>query len=111
MENQTINFSYNWNNKLTCKCFTSIRIANDNKYREGLEYDILLKNKFLKKCKLVKVEKIFLSELDEFRAYCDTGYNLQSTKDIILKMYPKINFEKTKIALLLFVEVIDKNLP
>ena len=31
----TINFSYNWNSKLNCSAFTTIRVKNDKKYRIG----------------------------------------------------------------------------
>lgn len=38
----TIDFSYNWNGKLNCNSFTTIRLANPNKYQIGLDYLVKL---------------------------------------------------------------------
>ncbi|CAN5309300.1 hypothetical protein BH09BAC1_BH09BAC1_14290 [soil metagenome] len=40
---ETIAFNQNWNNKLDCNCFTTLRIRNDRKYRAGSEHAVELK--------------------------------------------------------------------
>lgn len=39
---RSIKFSYNWNQKLNCKAFTTIRIHNDGKYVVGEIYNVYL---------------------------------------------------------------------
>ncbi len=42
MNDNKIKFSFNWNNKLENKAFTTIRIHNPNKYKTGNMYEIEL---------------------------------------------------------------------
>ena len=39
----TIPFSYNWNNKLDCKAFTTIRIFNPENHRPEIAVNAVLK--------------------------------------------------------------------
>lgn len=108
MSELRISFSYNWNNKLNCKAFTSIRMFNPSKYIEGEIYTVTLKNEVIKKARLIRVKKIKLQELDEFQARTDTGYSQKDCISLIEKMYSKIDFSKTYISLLLFVDIEAK---
>ena len=44
MDKKQLSFSYNWNNKLQCKSFSTIRVYNPKKYVLLDEYDIVLNN-------------------------------------------------------------------
>lgn len=98
---QTINFSYNWNKKLDCNAFTTIRLYQPNKYQIGHEYEIRLKEKALFNAVIVDVKKFYLKDLSNFISYLDTGYSKENCTGIIKKMYPKINFDNTYLSLIL----------
>lgn len=100
-------FSYNWNNKLYCKAFTTIRIKNEKKHAIGTEYKIKLHPKgvagteelgiaTIKDVKYFKIEK-----LNDFMSYIDTGYNKEECEKIMRRMYPKIDFEKADFSFIL----------
>lgn len=104
-----LKFTYNWNKKLDCTAFTTIRIYNPQKHIQGERVNLLLKEKPIGLGVVKNVFPFYLHELTELIAYLDTGYNLQTTRDIIHKMYSKVDFTTQKIALLLIVK--DKKKP
>ncbi len=99
-----LNFSYNWNNKLDCFVFTSIRLAT-GKYRLGETYQVFLKGSHYCNVKLIDVAVITLDKLKPWIAYLDTGYDLKEAKAIIQKMYPDVNWNTQLVAVLLFKRV------
>jgi hypothetical protein len=83
-----INFNYNWNNKLDAKIFTTIRLWNPVKYKEGEEYEVFLKEKprpYLAQC--LEVKKMPFSSLDNNWVGLDTGYTGKETQEILRTMY------------------------
>lgn len=107
MNNYKIEFSFNWNNKLNCNVFTSIRLLNWNKYRTGRLYDIYLKKEFIKSAYLVEIRTFKLSSLDDFICLLDTGYVKKTTIDIIRKMYKTNEFDDSKEFMLLFFKTLN----
>lgn len=105
MQLDVINFSYNWNNKLASKAFTTIRLTNQTKYQVGREYVICLKEKPLFNAVIIEIKKFYLDQLNEFMARIDTGYSIQETKDIILRMYKKVDFENKVLYYILLQKV------
>ena len=105
MSSNTINFSTNWNNKLDCMAFTTIRLRNSNKYQIGREYRILLKKKFKKNARIEAIKTIHYNQINEFIAHIDTGYSAHETKNIIQKMYSKINLEKQPFSFILLKSI------
>lgn len=105
MPTPNINFSYNWNNKLNCKAFTTIRLKNSNKYQIGKEYKILLKKELLKPAIIEDIKTIYFNQINEFIARVDTGYSALETKNILKKMYSKINFETQPFSFILLSTV------
>lgn len=101
MSTPNINFSYNWNNKLNCKAFTTIRLKNVNKYQIGKEYNILLKKQLLKSAIIEDIKTIYFNQINEFIARVDTGYSAEETKNILKKMYSKINLETQPFSFIL----------
>lgn len=99
-----INFSTNWNQKLSCDSFTTLRIQQDSKYTIKSKYRIKLKKKLIAIAEIEDIRNFFLHDLNEFVARLDTGYSLEMTKGIIRKMYPNVNFELKKLSLILLVK-------
>ena len=84
----TLNFKTNWNGKLDCNFYTSMRIWNEGKYVVGKRFEVWEKKQKRHISELVKAVPFTLDKLPEITAYLDTGYSLLETKDIIKKMYP-----------------------
>lgn len=103
-------FTYNCNNKLNCKSFTSIRVSRF--YSVGEQYKVILKeNKDIHAmgvAEIIAVREFWLHDLNEYVSYLDTGYSVEQCQQIILRMHPKVDFDNTKLRLLLF-KYISKN--
>lgn len=87
IEYDRINFNYNWNNKLNCKSYTTIRVYNKVKYVLNFCYGIYLKKEYLHTSQIVDIKNFKLKDISNFMAYLDTGYSKEETIDIIRKMY------------------------
>lgn len=90
-----LEFSTNWNKKLNCKCFTTIRLHNPQKYFIGEVFAIMLNEKNVGFAKLKDLKQIKIDEINNFMSFLDTGYNAATTKEIIKNIYKskQINFE------------------
>ena len=97
---QILNFSYNWNNKLDNKMFTTIRLSD--RFIVGDVVQVYCKGKRLNNAQCVTKKIMLLSELDEFTASLDTGYDLKATKTILHKMYTDKNWDTQPIIIYLF---------
>lgn len=103
---ESISFSYNWNSKLDCDCFTTIRLKNDRKYVPGNRYRIFLKGEFRGIADLVDVKYFKLEKLNNWMAMLDTGYGLDQTKGIISKMYSrKVDLKEQEFCYLLLAYI------
>jgi hypothetical protein len=100
MLNDFIGFTYNWNNKLNCKAFTTIRLRNPSKYILNNTYRIELKGDEIGTAKLVAMHDFYLKDLSETVSLIDTGYSKKEATDIILKMYPETDFAVTRLSLI-----------
>lgn len=85
-----IKFSTNWNQKLNCKHFTTLRISG--KYEGANHLLVEFKGKY-KVGRVIETRKLKLWSLNEFMCRLDTGYSLKETFDIIGKMY---NFDPVR---------------
>lgn len=110
-----LRFTHNWNNKLHCKAFTSIRLSN--RFKPGQEYKITLqktKNDIepMGIAKVIAVKEFYLKDLNEFMAYLDTGYSVEETKKIIHRMNQKfkVDYSKQKLCFILFNYLNSKEL-
>lgn len=101
-----IPFSYNWNNKLDCKAFTTIRIYNPKKHYAGNKVTCTMHRQEVCTGIIVDVKPFLLSQLNPFMSYLDTGYSVQDCTNLILKMYPKIDFKVKKLAFILIVKEV-----
>jgi len=80
-----LNFSYNWNNKLDCKAFTTLRLSD--RFSVGDKVQINLKKKEHSKGIIIDKRIIVLDNINNYIAYIDTGYDKEECKEILKKMY------------------------
>jgi ABC-type multidrug transport system ATPase subunit len=81
-----LEFSSNWNNKLFCTCFTTIRASS--KYQTPEPVEVFLNGKKLYDAQLLRWERRYA--YSEYESHLDTSYTARDTHDIINKMYGKI---------------------
>ena len=105
-----LEFSTNWNNKLECKCFTTIRLYNPTKHFQGNKFNVFLQKKYRSKVEIIAISLIKLHQLSDYICFLDTGYSKEETKEILLKMYPRIDF-KTQYLTILLLKKIDSPQP
>lgn len=111
MTPQTINdahaikFSQDWNKKLNCYYFTTIRLYNPAKFTIGKKYFIYCKNELAYTAEVVTVKHCLLNELTEFECYQDTGYSRADTIALLKKMYKDVNFTTHKISIILLKQL------
>lgn len=81
---QEIKFSNNWNNKLDCDVFTTLRLSN--RWEKGEQIKVIFKNKTYY-AEVIDKRWIYLNEINDYIAYIDTGYNAEECKKILQTMY------------------------
>ncbi|MDU1892739.1 MAG: hypothetical protein E6767_18825 [Dysgonomonas sp.] len=100
MEREDLRFTTNWNNKLNCSCFTTLRLHNPKKYYVGAKKDVYLDNRPKGPATIIGVQSFLLEQISEFVARIDTGYSATDCKKIIKEMYkryPLINWNTQKL--------------
>jgi len=103
MQNKVIQFSYNWNNKLENKAFTTIRLHNPAKYVTGENYTIQLNETEKGTAILTDKRTLKIDQLNEFICHIDTGYNKAQTIEILQRMYKNTDLNKQLFDLCLLV--------
>ncbi|MDD4992153.1 MAG: hypothetical protein PHR83_07980 [Paludibacter sp.] len=103
MHTDKIQFSYNWNNKLQNKAFTTIRLHNPNKYKVGNVYEIEINDNPKGTATLQDVRVLRIDQLNDFICYLDTGYNREQTINMLQRMYKNINLKTALFDFLLLV--------
>lgn len=87
-----VKFSRNWNNKLDCKFFTTLRLDEDQ-FEIGKTYDIYLLEggdfKPYKRAKCVGVKRLKFNQLSQYLIAMDIGKPLQEGLHMIRRMYDK----------------------
>ena len=101
-----LSFSYNWNNKLDNKAFTTIRLKQEKRFVAGEEFKIILEPKGKEAeikgiAKIMDIKHFKLSGLNNFMSYIDTGYSKEECDKIIRRMYGKCDFEKQELSFIL----------
>lgn len=108
-----LKFSFNWNNKLSCGSFTSIRMWNPEKYRIGNTLHVVLTKKDgtvktdYGDAVIADIRRIKLDQINEFVARLDTGYDAERCKDLLRTMYKnkRIDWTRQELVYLLLVKV------
>ena len=83
---QELRFSDNWNNKLDCNAFTTLRLSD--RFNIGDKVNILLKNKPMGQGEIIGKKCFDIKDINDFIGYIDTGYDGAETKKILQRMYP-----------------------
>jgi hypothetical protein len=107
---KTLEFSYNWNNKLNCKSFSTVRIKNLNKYVFLDEYQVVLKTKGtgadIQKglARLQSIHYFHLHNVSPAISFLDSNLSVIDFQKLVLKMYKNknIDFRKTELCFLVF---------
>lgn len=86
--NQQIHFDQNWNCKLFCNVFTTLRPRDDNKFIVGNTMDVFKKGVFMGDVEVMQIVNIKnIDSITEGMALLDTGYSKQETIEIIETLY------------------------
>lgn len=89
---QKIKFSRNWNNKLNCNVFSTIRKFNEEKYQYYKDslyktFKVMFNNEEFKKAVLVNVGMVTYSNIPMNILAADTGYVVKTDIDTIFKNF------------------------
>ena len=103
-----LNFSTNWNNKLTGKTYTTIRLFNEHRFKIGKTFMVTIKKKNLHVAQVVDLKVITPDTLNEWIARLDTGYSLPETLSILKKMYGTQYSDSLRLHLVL-LEVVKNS--
>jgi hypothetical protein len=98
MAKQSLEFSQNWNNKLSCTAFTTLRLSG--RFEVGDEVDIYLKKSKKGTATVLDKKAIKLHQINEFIANIDTGYSTKECQNIIRKLYADVKDWDTQIIFL-----------
>lgn len=112
--NRELEFTTNWNNKLNCECFTTLRLYNPVKHCVGNRFSVRLNGHHKGYAKIIAVSPIRLEQINEFIARLDTGYSSEECRDIIRKMYKNktyINWNSQLLAFCLLKYDRDERAP
>jgi len=102
-----LRFSTNWNHKLNCDSFTTLRL-DSSKYQVGSTYKVMFKG-YLKDVKVLDKKTLLLENITDWIAYLDTGYNREECIKIIKKMYSShsIDWNTKKLQFLLLKTITN----
>jgi|SRR5690606_20792256 len=100
---EDLSFSHNWNNKLDCRCFTTLRLLSA-KWSPGQQVNIKLKGESKGIGIIAAIRKLELNQINEYIARIDTGYSAKECKEIIRKMYPNVDFSEQLLGLMLIIK-------
>ena len=84
---EELKFSVNWNNKLLCTYFTTLRLSD--RFKIGQKYPVLLKKKQIGIGEIMAKKYLYLKQINDYIAGLDTGYSAIKCKEILKTMYKK----------------------
>lgn len=87
-------FSLNWNGKLNCTYFTTVRLLNPKKYEVGSIHEIWLEPKGQPKIQVGKAQVIVhqhrtTETLTDTECYLDAGYDRANLNRMLWNMYKR----------------------
>jgi hypothetical protein len=86
-KSNVLDFGTNWNNKLTCSVFTTLRLHNPKKYIEGNILNVRMRLMDIAPVKIISVKSCYGRDLTEGLCLIDTGYSKRETLIILENMY------------------------
>lgn len=83
---KNLSFNYNYNNKLLCRSFTTLRL-DTGKFKPGQSYIIDCNGVPRFDAVVLEVKSLAWNDLNEFIARVDTGSSLEKLKDLLKNIY------------------------
>ncbi len=98
-ETLKIDFTRNWNGKLSCEAFGTVRLDNE-KFQPGRRYAIWLKGALLGTAECVGVYRLTMAEVSDRIAWFDVGRPAAYLREVLIRMYANkgITWEKQQLA-------------
>lgn len=95
---QIIDFELNWNGKLYCNAFSTIRLMNEDKYQLNQSYQLTL-NKTIDQgtATLIYLKHFTLKNITEAMALIDTGYSSAEAIQIFKSIHHNIMDIENKV--------------
>lgn len=97
-----VEFSRNWNKKLNCDFFPTIRCTNTQKYYPGAVHRVICKGEYCFNAQIVSVQHTFLKDLPNMYCLMDAGHTHAETKALMKSIYPKYDFDKYTISIIIY---------
>lgn len=82
---QDLEFSSNFNNKLSCPCFSTLRVSG--RFSVGQRVRVCLKTKVMGYAVCRYRRQISFGAINDAMAFLDTGYNAEKCRSILFNMY------------------------
>ncbi|MFI3240188.1 MAG: hypothetical protein R3Y22_06320 [Bacteroidales bacterium] len=101
-----ITYSKNWNNKLSCDSFATVRLYEPNQFELGESYEIVCDNDIMGVAKIVALRELELVELTDELAYLDAGCSASEMDKILREIYPSIT-DKSILESAIFKYIAD----
>lgn len=111
---EDLKFTHNWNGKLNCECFTTLRLHNPTKYCVGAIKNVKLKDISKGRAVIIGVQSFLLEHISEYVARLDTGLSAVECKQMIRTMYknnPRINWSSQQLDFVLLKYDKNRNEP
>ncbi|QJW92491.1 hypothetical protein HNV11_23760 (plasmid) [Spirosoma taeanense] len=82
-----LEYSFNWNNKLDCLHYTTMRLENPGKYQVGRKFGVYLNGKHIHDAQVIEVKSLTINQITEWSARLDTGLSKAKCIDLLKTMY------------------------
>ena len=115
---KSIHFSYNWNNKLSCKSFSTVRLWNPKKYELIDLFEVTLKKDAknpkvsLGIARLQVINKFLLHKVTPGISFLDANLTVIDFQQLVKTMYKNkgINFKEHQMCFLVFQYCTDEEI-
>jgi hypothetical protein len=98
----TINFNENYNNKLSNKYILTIR-KQDEKFKEGEIYKVLINHKYQFKVKIVSLQIDTFEHVSKIDLYLDTGMEPAKAK----KLFSSFGIKDDNMVMFIILDRLD----
>lgn len=95
-------FANNWNGKLSCSSFTTIRLYNESTYATDSIHEIFYKDLHVGRARVIDMKKLPIDRISDWIGFLDTGYSGAETQRILRTMYKKKEGEELLLSFVLF---------
>lgn len=105
---ESLDFSYNWNKKLDCNIFTTVRLSH-NRYYANAKKTVYLKKQVYSNIVILEVINCRLDQVKPWIKMMDVGYKDSTEFDNIIKtMYKNKNIDwSTQLLSVIICQTIE----